>query len=133
MPTRGSTSDHAGAIAAVRRALDDGAEPERGLLAEAVRALASELEAAYGGRTIEVRVPPFAAVQLRSASGEGPQHHRGTPPNVVETDPATFVLLATGTLSWDDAVAQHRLRWSGAHAHDVATMLPLTRGDRVGA
>ncbi|MCL1841370.1 MAG: sterol carrier family protein [Propionibacteriaceae bacterium] len=124
MPGHGA-HDHADAIADVVRALADGVEPERAPLAEAVRALAFDLGERYGGRTIEVRVPPFAAVQLRSATGEGPQHHRGTPPNVVETDPATFVLLATGALRWDDAVARHRLRWSGAHAHDVATMLPL--------
>ena len=56
------------------------------------------------GRAVEVRVPPYAAVQCV----EGPRHTRGTPPNVVEMDPVTWVLLAAGLLAWPDAVAAGR-------------------------
>lgn len=92
--------------------------------AQCTRALASILGERFPGRTIEVRVPPYTAVQLASLTA-GPQHHRGTPPNVVEMDTRTFWELCTGMLSWDGAREAHRLRVSGVHAGDVATMLPV--------
>lgn len=94
--------------------------------AQCVRALAATLGERFPGHTIEVRIPPFAAVQLGSLSA-GPTHHRGTPPNVVETDTTTFWALCIGTLSWAQAREAHRLRVSGVHAADVATMLPVLR------
>ena len=68
--------------------------PDRDGLATAVRLTARTLAAVAPGRSVEVRIPPFAAVQCIS----GPRHTRGTPPNVVETDPRTWLLLATGML-----------------------------------
>ncbi len=65
-------------------------------------------------------MPPDGAVQ----AVEGPRHTRGTPPNVVETDPQTWLQLATGALTWDDAVANGRIRASGARA-DLRDWLPL--------
>ena len=114
-----------GAIARVVGLLDDGADVPRNEMAEAARAVAAALGQAHPGHTIEVRVPPFAAVQVGSLAGDGPSHHRGTPPNVVELAPATAVRLAAGSLGWDDAVANSLVRYSGAHASDVAAMLPL--------
>jgi Bacterial SCP ortholog len=73
------------------------------------------------GRTVEVRVPPYGAVQCV----EGPRHTRGTPPNVVETDAATWLRLATGTLSWTEAVASGAVRASGERA-DLSELLPIT-------
>ncbi len=67
-------------------------------------------------------MPPFAAVQCV----EGPRHTRGTPPNVVETDPRTWLELATGALSWPDAVAAGRITASGNRA-DLSAHLPLLR------
>ena len=61
------------------------------------------------GNSVEVRVPPYAAVQVVP----GVRHTRGTPPAVVELDAATWIALATGTLAWDDARATGRLRASG--------------------
>lgn len=72
------------------------------------------------GRSVEVRVPPYAAVQ----AVPGVRHARGTPPAVVETDPATWVDLATGVLTWHDAVGQGRLLASGERA-DLTPYLPL--------
>lgn len=72
------------------------------------------------GRSVEVRVPPYAAVQVV----EGVRHTRGTPPAVVETDPATWVDLATGALGWTEAVASGRVRASGERT-DLAPYLPL--------
>ena len=66
-------------------------------------------------------MPPFVAVQCIS----GPRHTRGTPPNVVETDPRTWLLLATGLLRVDDAAAGGRLSLSGARAPEIAAWLPL--------
>jgi hypothetical protein len=69
---------------------------------------------------VEVRIPPFGAIQCVT----GPTHTRGTPPNVIETDPVTFVLLAAGRLGWAEAVAQGRVSASGVRA-DLTTYLPL--------
>ena len=104
------------------RALADAPAVNPAALTEAVRILALILGQRFGGKTIEVRVPPAAAVQL-GAFGQGPTHTRGTPPNVVETDPATFFALATGRLSYADA--HDRVLASGSHAGDLARMLPV--------
>jgi hypothetical protein len=102
-------------------ALDHGGEPGRTVLRDAVRALLSELARVAPGRSVEVRIPPFGAVQCVA----GPRHTRGTPPNVVETDPMTWLLVATGRLSWDDAVDDGRIRASGIRT-DLSEWLPLT-------
>ncbi|MFF1530076.1 sterol carrier family protein [Cellulomonas sp. NPDC058312] len=86
----------------------------------AVRFTLEELADVAPGHTVEVRVPPDGAVQAI----EGPRHTRGTPPNVVETDPQTWLALATGATSWADAVAQGRVHASGERA-DLADHLPL--------
>ncbi len=102
-------------------ALDRGAEPDRPVLRDAVRALLAELARVAPGRSVEVRIPPFGAIQCVA----GPRHTRGTPPNVVETDPMTWLLVATGRLSWADATQQGRLRASGIRT-DLTEYLPLT-------
>ncbi|MGI8697947.1 MAG: sterol carrier family protein, partial [Mycobacteriales bacterium] len=56
---------------------------------------------------------------------EGPRHTRGTPPNVVETDPAGWLELATGRLRWADAVADGRVRASGSRAVNLSAYLPV--------
>ncbi len=99
--------------------------PERSALAEAVRLTARTLAATAPGASVEVRVPPFVAVQCIS----GPRHTRGNPPNVVETDPRTWLLLATGLVAVDDAVDDRRLTLSGSRAAEVATFLPLVSPD----
>lgn len=91
-------------------------------MAAAVRLSLRTLAQDAPGRSVEVRVPPFAAVQCV----EGPRHTRGTPPNVVETDPRTWLELATGILTWPDAVAAGRIAASGSRA-DLAAHLPLLR------
>lgn len=97
-----------------------GPEPPRADLARAVRLSLRTLAAVAPGRSVEVRVPPFAAVQCIS----GPRHTRGTPPNIVETDPRTWLELATGSLQWTDAVEQGRVSASGTRA-SLSTLLPL--------
>lgn len=91
------------------------------LVAAAVRAGCALLGERHPGATIEVRVPPWAAVQIGFESG--PRHTRGTPPNVVEMDAGTFLALGTGLLPWEDAAS--RLRISGAHAAEAARAFPL--------
>lgn len=91
--------------------------PDRAELAEAVRLTARTLAAMAPGASVEVRVPPFVAVQCI----EGPRHTRGNPPNVVETDPRTWLLLATGLLDLGSADVQ----MSGARAGEIAKWLPL--------
>jgi hypothetical protein len=89
-------------------------------LAAAVRWTLEELAERNPGHSTEVRVPPFGAVQCIA----GPRHTRGTPPNVVETDAATWLALVTGELAWPDAAASGRVRASGSRA-DLSALLPL--------
>jgi hypothetical protein len=91
------------------------------LVALATRMLAQRLATAWPGRTVEVRIPPYAAVQV--GHGQGPTHTRGTPPSVIETDALTFLRLATGDLAWEQAVAGG-VRISGVHA-DLSDVFPF--------
>ncbi|HEY2674748.1 MAG TPA: sterol carrier family protein [Rugosimonospora sp.] len=104
-------------------ALDAGQEPARELLRDAVRWLLSELSSRAPGRSVEVRVPPYGAIQCVA----GPRHTRGTPPNVIETDPVTWLRLATGRLDWSEARAQGRVSASGIRT-DISDLLPLWVG-----
>jgi hypothetical protein len=105
---------------------DDGLpQPGRSELGDAVRLTARTLAATAPGSSVEVRVPPFVAVQCIS----GPQHRRGNPPNVVEADPRTWLLLATGLLDVADAVASGALQLSGARAAEIGHWLPLVAVD----
>ena len=79
------------------------------------------LEQRAPGHSVEVRVPPYAAVQVIP----GVRHTRGTPPAVVETEASTWIALATGELTWADAVAAGRVSASGERA-DLTAYLPLT-------
>jgi putative sterol carrier protein len=106
--------------AAVERWRQDGAATERAELATAVRYTLEELAAVAPGRSVEVRVPPFGAVQCVT----GTTHTRGTPPNVVETDGQTWLAVATGDLGWQEAWDSGRLRVSG-HRADLTAYLPL--------
>ena len=105
---------------AVLQAVDAGTEPGRTELALAVRGLAERLAERAPGRHVELRVPPFAAVQCV----EGPRHTRGTPPNVVEATAVPFVLLCSGRLAWADAVDDGRVLTWGDRA-DLSPWLPL--------
>jgi hypothetical protein len=87
-----------------------------------VRVLADGLAAKAPGNAVEVRVPPYAAVQCVA----GPRHTRGTPPNVVETDPLTWVRLATGRTRWSAAVEAAQVSASGERA-DLGPYLPVMR------
>ena len=95
-------------------------EPDAEALKITIRVQLNALALKSPGRTVEVRVPPIAAVQ----AVEGPRHTRGTPPNTVETDPLTWVFLAAGRLAWADAVTDGRVRASGARS-DLSALLPL--------
>jgi hypothetical protein len=95
-------------------------QPSRAVLGAAVKTSARWLAQQVPGRSVELRVPPFVAVQCVP----GPRHTRGTPPNVVETDPATWLRLASGALSWADAVGEGKVSASGNRA-DLSGHLPL--------
>lgn len=92
-------------------------------LAAAVRTSLGRLAALFPGHLVEVRVPPWAAVQIGVPGHEG-SHSRGTPPNVVETDARTWLALASGDLAWPDAVRQARVSASGVRAQ-LDHVLPL--------
>ena len=88
---------------------------------ESVKATLALLVAANPGRAIEVRIPPYAAVQC----GEGPTQTRGTPAHVVEMDADTWLALAKGATNWEDAMATGKINASGARA-DLSEYLPLS-------
>ncbi len=111
------------AVTAWLDAADGVARPGRSVMGAAVRATVGALAGELPGRAVEVRVPPYAAAQCV----EGPRHTRGTPANVVETDPRTWLELATGRVGWADAVADGRVRASGTRAGEVAAGLPVVR------
>jgi hypothetical protein len=85
-----------------------------------VKATLAELVKRAPGRAIEVRIPPYAAVQC----GEGPTHTRGTPANVIEMDADTWLALANGDLNWNDAVDSGKVSATGARA-DLSEYLPI--------
>jgi len=119
MSTRRRVDPVAGRAALDRWLADPGgaARPD---VAAAVRWSLEELAACYPGGTCEVRVPPFGVVQCLP----GPRHTRGTPPNVVETDAATWLALVTGRLDWAAARAAGAVSASGERA-DLSDLLPL--------
>lgn len=124
-PPRIRPDDGRAAVIAVRDEISAGRVADevgvsRPQLATAVRYLLQRLADAHPGHTVEVRVPPFGAVQCV----DGPRHTRGTPANVVEMDASTWVALATGNLPWTDALAQARVHASGSRA-DLSTLVPL--------
>jgi uncharacterized protein (TIGR03083 family) len=95
-------------------------EPDREALKVATKALLGAMAIKAPGKSVEVRVPPFGAVQ----AVEGIRHTRGTPPNVVETDALTWVRLAAGRLPWTAAVASNAVHASGDRS-DISEFLPL--------
>ena len=105
--------------AAVREALAaDPRSPEQTRLL--VKHFLAVLADRAPGTSVEVRVPPYAAVQAVA----GVRHTRGTPPAVVELDADTWIALATGSLAWTDAEDDGRVRASGERA-DLSALLPL--------
>ena len=117
MAVRRRTDPAAGRLAV--SAWRDGAD-DRSTVTSAVRFTLEELADVAPGHAVEVRVPPWGAVQCV----EGPRHTRGTPPNVVETDPQTWLQLVTGAVSWADAMADGRVSASGERS-DISALLPL--------
>jgi len=99
----------------------DATVPDRSALAEATRLTARTLAVVAPGASVELRVPPFVAVQCIS----GLSHTRGNPPNVIETDPRTWLLMATGLLSLADADAVGKLQMSGPRTGEIAQWLPV--------
>jgi hypothetical protein len=113
------------AVLAVADWVRDGSldKPARAELADAVRTTARTLAQIAPGSSVEVRVPPFVAVQCIT----GPRHTRGTPPNVVETDARTWLEVALGVRSFDDALRDGAISASGSRAPEVGHWLPILR------
>lgn len=112
------TNPHTGRAAVAAWSADP--DVTRPTLAAAVRFTLEELAERAPGNSVEVRVPPLGVTQCLP----GPRHTRGTPPNVVETDPQTWLALATGRLGWAETVASGAVRASGERA-DLSRHLPL--------
>lgn len=89
-------------------------------IGETVKATLHQLAKLAPGRAIEVRVPPYAAIQC----GDGPIHTRGTPPNTIEMNAQTWLDLAQGSRTWEEAMSAGEVRASGVRA-DLSPFLPL--------
>jgi hypothetical protein len=113
----------------LRRALDVAAaqRPAAEDVPDAVRVTLAIIAQRNPGRSVEIRVPPYGVVQAFA----GPRHTRGTPPNVVESDPVSWLALVSGRLAWRDALADGSVRASGTRA-DLSAVLPLTGGPTPG-
>lgn len=96
-------------------------EPDRAAIGSAVRLTARTLAALAPGHSVELRVPPYVAVQCVA----GPRHTRGNPPNVAETDPRTWLRLACGLLGFQQAATDGLLSLSGPRAAEIASLFPL--------
>lgn len=107
-------------VAAVLGDYAAGLVPDRAAERAAVKGSLAILVDRAPGRSVEVRIPPYAAVQVIA----GTTHRRGTPSAVVEMDARTWLQLATGERSWADAVAEGSVRASGARS-DLGSLLPL--------
>ncbi|MBK8462382.1 MAG: hypothetical protein IPL36_04930 [Nigerium sp.] len=127
MSRRRPDADALAAASHVAALLSSDTGVPRAAVAAAVRTSLAELAHRHPGRLVEVRVPPFAAVQI-GVPGATSVHTRGTPPNVIEVGPATWLALASGRLIWDDALGAHALSASGAHA-SLADLLPVLGTD----
>ena len=116
----------ASALATVRSLeidADDVLQADRGQVKELVRITAGFFAQQHPGRSVEVRIPPYSAVQVI----EGIRHTRGTPPNVIEMDGPTWLAVSTGRLDWAAAMRAGRIRASGTRA-DLSGYLPLAPG-----
>ncbi|TLM84341.1 hypothetical protein FDW83_06330 [Pseudarthrobacter sp. NamE2] len=117
-----NVQEGAAALAAWRQAAGSPSDAPlpRTVLATAVRYSLEEVTARAPGNSVEVRVPPFGVTQCV----EGPRHTRGTPPNVIECDAATWLGMVTGQMAWAEAVAAGKVAASGQRA-DLSALLPL--------
>jgi hypothetical protein len=123
MARRAVTAADLAAALSTLRALssDDELNADRARVKEWVRITSSYFAQQHPGRSVEVRIPPYAAVQAI----EGIRHTRGTPPNVIEMDGPTWLAISSGRLAWAAAVQAGRIRASGTRA-DLSGYLPLT-------
>jgi len=97
-----------------------GVEHDPDLLALAVRYALQQFRASAPGRSVEVRVPPYGAVQ----AVEGHTHSRGTPPAVVELGPTAWLDLVTGQSNWQQLVDDGHISASGERS-DLRAFFPL--------
>ena len=118
MPARVRAASDAEVVAALEELRRD--ESSASALRLLTKHYLAVLAARHPGRSVEVRVPPYAAVQCVG----GARHTRGTPPAVVETDALTWIRLARGDVAWADAVESGGVRASGERS-DLRTLLPL--------
>jgi hypothetical protein len=116
------TAEEMSAALETARKVVSGETPPRADLAMACRKILDFEAVHHPGGSLEIRVPPFAAVQV--GVGERGDHTRGTPPNVVEMDAGTLLALAVGALGWEDALAEHRVHASGIHT-DISSWWPI--------
>ena len=122
-----TTAELATALAAVEALevdADDVLQADRARVKELVRITAGFFAQQHPGRSVEVRIPPYSAIQVI----EGIRHTRGTPPNVIEMDGPTWLAVSTGRLQWAAAVGAGRIRASGTRA-DLSGYLPLGAAD----
>ena len=78
-----------------------------------VKQILKIVEAIAPGRSVELRIPPYAAIQCV----EGGSHRRGTPPNVVEMDAQTLLKLSKSPQNWDQLCSAGAISASGTNSN----------------
>lgn len=115
----------AGELAPLLSRLDEAEAAGEAASSDDIRAVVKHFLAVLAqrspGKSVEVRVPPYAAVQCI----QGARHTRGTPPAVVETDAETWLQLSRGRLTFAEAFESRRVRASGERS-DLSDQLPLS-------
>jgi hypothetical protein len=74
-----------------------------------VKKILKVVEQIAPGKLVELRIPPFAAIQCV----EGGNHRRGTPPNVVEMGGETLINLVNDPAKWENFCNQGLISASG--------------------
>jgi len=78
-----------------------------------VKQILQVIEAIVPGRSVELRIPPYAAIQCIAGS----THRRGTPPNVVEMDAQTLLKLSKSPQNWDQLCSEGKISASGTNSN----------------
>ena len=112
--------DHRELINSVQELYASDQRPDRDVERAAVTAILASLSQREPGRSVEVRIPPYSAIQVVA----GHTHRRGTPSAVVETNARTLVALATGNVTWQEAIASGSLQ-AGGERSDLSRFFPL--------
>ena len=86
-------------------------------IASEVKVILDLIKKISPGKSVELRIPPYRAIQCVSGSN----HKRGTPPNTVEMSAQVLIQLSSNPKMWSDLVAAGHILTSGV-ASDLSSV-----------